>query len=498
MLTNVEPLQRRHILLLVCLLSSLALGTGCLNANDQVTPPMGSSDTGGLADVGVARDALSKPPPDTDPVDSALPDASVRDAATTDASASDASAPDAAEADTSAPTDAGTDLDLDAGSDQPDANITVDVGPTPDGDALADIGTPNPGTPDTGTPDTGTQPPPVTSTPPAFLSQSDTRAMWLWADSDTSKAFLDNRWGMQDGLMQLAAAPHGQSARALNRIFFEARTYSRVDIYDRLRPITYDPLLDAVEQAKLRAFNKRAHAQGVAVEYLDGQAIWLASDTNAAWPKQVCRDVVAFNMTTTDVTERLDGVHYDIEPHVVQGGPYAGVWWQNKLPNGYNADWTQRWKDIMNSCRATFDTYAAQTGHQLTLSVDLGADYAYYNKPVLNFFNGANTPVDYITLMNYYDNRPNQTGQPSFFYGWNDGFATTGGVVQNLGFWTNVPVLFGMETGPTGIAADYMSFYQEGHTAMYSVVDTLTNNYSGPGMLGVAFHPWGSFKDLQP
>lgn len=389
----------------------------------------------------------------------------------------------------------------DAGSDA--GNMVPDTGSGSDADTIADAGTePEPDTSmgsDTGsTPDTGTNPNPNPSPAPPFLSQSNTRAMWLWADAETSKAFLDNRWGMQDQLMQLAAAPHGQSGRALNRIFFEMRTYSRVDIYDRLRPVTYDPLTDPVEQAKLRAFNRRAHNQGVAVEYLDGQAIWLATDANAQWPMQVCRDVVAFNQTTTDPAERLDGVHFDIEPHTVQGGPYGGGWWQNKLPNGYNADWTQRWKDIMNSCRATLDAFEAQTGQRLTLTVDLGTDYAFYNKPILNFFNGADTPVDYITLMNYYDNRPNQNGQPSFFYGWHDGYAVTGGVIQNLGFWSNVPVVFGIETGPTGIAADYMSFYQEGHTSMYSVVDTLVQNYSGPGMLGVAFHPWGSFKDLQP
>jgi hypothetical protein len=402
--------------------------------------------------------------------------------------------PDTGSMDTGSLADSGSEFD--AGT-TPDTGgqPRQDAGSSPDADMVPDTGSADVGT----LPDTGSAPNPVpTPSTPSFLNSSDTRALWLWADAETSKAFLDNRWGMQDQLMQLAAAPHGQPARALNRLFFEARTYTRVDMFDRLRAVTYDPLTDPTEQAKLRAFNRRAHAQGVAVEYLDGQALWLASDANAQWPKQVCQDVVAFNLTTNDPDERLDGVHFDIEPHTVQGGPYGGGWWQNKLPDGYNADWTQRWKDIMNSCRATLDAFEAQTGHHLTLTVDLGADYAFYNKPILNFFNGANTPVDYVTLMNYYDNRPNQNGDPSYFYGWNDGYATTGGVIQNLGFWTNVPVLFGIETGPTGIAADYMSFYQEGHTAMYSVVDTLTQNYSGSGMLGVAFHPWGSFKDLQP
>src|SRR5699024_2130209 len=143
-------------------------------------------------------------------------------------------------------------------------------------------------------------------------------------DADTAAALLDNRWQMADNLFAFAASPHGQPQRALTRIFFEARTYSRQGIYERLRPVTLDPLLEPALQAKLREFNRRAHQQGVAIEYLDGQAIWLANDLNAQWPKQVCRDVVAFNRSTSAPAERLSGIHFDIEPHTVASGPWAG------------------------------------------------------------------------------------------------------------------------------------------------------------------------------
>jgi hypothetical protein len=324
--------------------------------------------------------------------------------------------------------------------------------------------------------------------------------MWVWSETPSAKQLVENVGGAQDELMQFAAAPHGQAGRSLNRLFFEARGHSNTDRFAQIRPVTYDPIVDPSKQASLRAFLKRAHAQGMDVEYLDGQAIWVANDINAEVPKQICQDIVAFNKTTNDVTERFDGVHFDIEPHTVRSGPYAGVWWQNKLPNGYNADWTQRWKGIMNSCRATFDAYETQTGHKLVLAGDVGADYAYYNKPILDFFNGPNSPIDYIGIMNYYDNKPNQNGQPSFFWGEHDGGTVTGGVEQNLGFWTNLPVLFGMETGPTSIAPDYMSFYQEGYTVMNSVIDQLEASYGSTNSMGVAIHHYspGSYKDLQP
>jgi hypothetical protein len=330
-----------------------------------------------------------------------------------------------------------------------------------------------------------------------FLTAGDTRAMWLWNESPSTEQLLNNTGGARDDLMAFMSAPHGQSSRALNRIFFEARAHATVDTKSQLRPVTYDPLLDAGEQPKLRAFIKEAKSHGVGVEYLDAQGIWLATDTNAEVPKQICRDVVTFNKTTSDVDERLDGVHLDIEPHTVTSGPWAGEWWENRLPNGYNADWTARWQAIFTSCRATFDAYEAQTGHRLVLSSDVGTGMAYWNKPMLNFFNGPNTPIEYITIMNYYDNRPNQNGDPSFFYGDDDGWAHVGGVIQNLNLWTNIPVLFGVETGPTQIAPDWMSFYQEGYNAMYVVIDELFANYSS---LGVAIHHYAphAYKDLQP
>lgn len=333
---------------------------------------------------------------------------------------------------------------------------------------------------------------------PELLSRHDTSALWVWADAETAHAFLTNRWNMAADLIDFAAAPHGSSAHAINRFYFEARTYSRDNIFDAMRPITYDPLLTPGEQAHLRAFNARAHAAGIAVEYLDGQAIWLAEDANAEWPKQVCRDVTTFNKTTTLNAERFAGIHFDIEPHTVGGDTWDGHWWQDRLPDGYNAAWTQRWMDILTSCRATLDAYTRQTGHPMTLAVDLGADIAFYNKPLRNFLNAPDGPVDYITLMNYYDNRPNQLDQPSFFFGWHDGEAMTGGVEQNLALWTQIPLVFGLEVNPLPAAYDFMTLKEEGHRAAFSVIAALQTSYRRPRMMGYAIHSWGGYIALQP
>ncbi|AWV88743.1 hypothetical protein DN745_05080 [Bradymonas sediminis] len=394
--------------------------------------------------------------------------------------------------------------------DSPDSTVAQDSGrdTSPKDDASADTHSPPDtaadATADAATSDTSdTAHTPDTSAPlppekPEFLSRHDTSALWVWADAETAHAFTTNRWNMAENLINFASAPHGSSAHAINRFYFEARTYSRDNIFDAMRPITYDPLLTPGEQAHLRAFNARAHAAGIAVEYLDGQAIWLASDANAQWPKQVCRDVVTFNKTTSLNAERLAGVHFDIEPHTVGGTRWDGHWWQDRLPGGYNAAWTQRWMDIMTSCRATLDAYAQETGHYMTLSLDLGADIAYYNKPLLSFLNAPDSPVDYIALMNYYDNTPNQNDQPSFFFGWHDGEAMTGGVEQNLALWTNTPLVFGVEVNPLPTEYHFMTFDEEGYNATFAVIDTLTAGYRRARVMGYAVHSWGGYIAMEP
>lgn len=355
-------------------------------------------------------------------------------------------------------------------------------------------------------PDPTPDPDPDPSTPePApdareFLDQIGTRAMWIWDETPGARDILENRGGARDELLEFAAAPHGDANRKLNRFFFEARGHSNSDRFAQLRDISYDPLTDSSAAKDLRRFLKKAHAQGIAVEYLDGQAIWLATEQLAEHPRQICRDVVAFNLATDQPEERLDGVHLDIEPHTVHSGPWAGQWWENRLPEGYNADWTRRWKEIMNDCRATFDAYKAQTGHHLVLAGDVGTDYAFYNTPILEFFNGADSPIDYLGIMNYYDNRPNIDGLPSFFHGDHDGDNMVGGVEQNLQMWHRIPLLFGIETGSPSIAPDEASFHLDGYGAMNRTIDTLVENYHDSHAIGVAIHHYSpnSYRDLSP
>ena len=329
----------------------------------------------------------------------------------------------------------------------------------------------------------------------AFLDDIHTMGMWLWDPT----GLLDNAGGAQDELMEFMAAPHGHEEYAVDRLFMEARGYTYVDPNEEIRPVSWDPLTDPDLQPQMRDFLQRASDQGAAVEYLAAQGIWLAADEYAEVPKEKCEAVADFNRTTDNVDERFAGVHLDIEPFTVTSGPYADDYFENAGPGGYNVDWTERWEDIMVSCRETLDAYEADTGHKMSLSMDV-ARWAYHDGGMFEFANDADGPLDYVAIMNYYDNRPNQEGDPSFFHGDHDGMNMVGGVEENLEFWDQVPVMFAVETGPPEIAPEEWSFYDNGYTEMFEVFDEYFETYAGTHAMGMAVHYYHptAYQGLEP
>lgn len=335
---------------------------------------------------------------------------------------------------------------------------------------------------------------------PAFLHRPDTRAMWLWNETPGSRAIVENRSGAQDKLLRFLRAPHQKPERAINRLYFAARAHTQTDPLKAPYTLQYNPLSDPRQRSDLQRLLRRLNDQGIATELLAGQAIWLASDDYAKIPVGICRDTVAFNLSSDNPNARFSGVHLDIEPHTVTRGPWAKIWFKKRLPNGYNAAWTRRWKQILTSCRQILDAYKAKTGQKLTLSSDLGTDFAHYNKPMYDFINRHDGPLDYLVVLNYFDSHKNARGQTAFFYGALADEQPVGGVRQNLASWTQIPVVVGVETGPETIARDSASFHQEGYQNMYQTLDKLLADYASPRLIGVAIHHYSpdAYRDMKP
>jgi hypothetical protein len=323
-------------------------------------------------------------------------------------------------------------------------------------------------------------------TTPDVMERDFSLALWVWNEYPGVFSFLEHHGGKRQEFFDFLDE-HRKESRPMKRIFLEAKETAEEGKFRRLQPVHYDPVTNPEHIPKLQLLVRDLHAIGAKVEYLDGQAIWLASQQNMEAAKQHCRDVISYNKQSKRV-ERLDGIHLDIEPHTVTAGPYDGVWWTNRLPNGYNRDWTRRFKEIVRSCAKTIETYEQKTNYPMTLSFDIPANYGYYNKPLTRFFNNPNGPHDYVTIMNFYDNRNNIDGQPSFFHGIWDTNAVTGGVENVLKNFDRAPVLFGLAAGPPRIVPDRSSFRQEGIGPLYDVITKLRTDYESDQILGAAIH----------
>lgn len=133
----------------------------------------------------------------------------------------------------------------------------------------------------------------IAPTPTVVSSvNSTTRAMWVWGTA--SKIVSDAQ--TQNDFFAFIAAPHGDTSIRINRLYF------------------FGDSLDLSRGAvPVRAFIKRAHDAGIAVEYLTGDSSWALTSMGSNATSRVDK-VIAFNAGGSD---RFDGVHFDIEPYLL-------------------------------------------------------------------------------------------------------------------------------------------------------------------------------------
>lgn len=312
------------------------------------------------------------------------------------------------------------------------------------------------------TPAPAPQPVPTPIPAPApSTSFNHVRAMWIWGESDD---IVFNSTA-QNEFFSFAKAPHGDASARINRIFLSG------DSFD------YN---SGSAKTALRAFLKKAHEQGIAVEFLTGNAKWAQSgqEYNAI---QRCERMIAFNAGSTDPKERYDGMHLDIEPYLLAE-------WKTNTGAGsdaYNDEVQANYLKILAVCKQKIK----DSGQQSTLSVDIPTWFAKASD-IWNVITASTSPVDYITFMNYFDT------EATFLYGYG-GANTSGGIGPNLKQGGNIPMVFGAETinlEPTSI-----TFFQEGFGAMEQVFDKAQTVYGGdPQFAGTAMHHYRTIKELKP
>ncbi len=311
------------------------------------------------------------------------------------------------------------------------------------------------------TPVTPTQTPtPIAPPTTAAPTLKNIQAMWVWGESygiatDAKK---------QADFFTFVKAPHGNSATAINRIYLNG------DSFD------YN---STSNKTALRAFLKKAHQNGVAVEYLTGDSKW-AIPGNESSALARADKMIAFNKETSDTQERYDGLHLDIEPYLLPD-------WSSNSSAG-----TDKYNDAIQTnylnILATAKSKLKNSDSRLTLSADIPTWFSKVTD-IWPTITSDSSPLDYITFMNYFDK------ESTFLYGY-DGANKVGGIGPNLTNGGKIPMVFGAETihlDPTSI-----TFYEEGFNSLANVFSKAKEVYgTNSHFAGTAIHHYRTLVELK-
>ncbi|KJE92113.1 hypothetical protein CAOG_03135 [Capsaspora owczarzaki ATCC 30864] len=278
------------------------------------------------------------------------------------------------------------------------------------------------------------------------------RAMWVWGGiTFSSQASITS-------FLDFVNAPHGYPGLSINRILLACGS----------------KYLSGSSATQMRSFIQQAHARGVLVEYLDGDAQWTTSASLASTPKNLVSQVIAFNKGTADVTDDFDGIHLDIEPHVL------GALWTSNSAGGtdkYNNLLEDNMLAIYRACKQLI----VAGDPKMTLAADIGVWYVSAATDIWNGFMNDQS-VDYLGIMDYTDNQPTYQTQ----------------ALANLkAVKGNIKIMVGVESIDPNSAPDEQSFYQEGYgplEAQLLKTSTALKAYSSWG--GYAIHHYGSYSTL--
>ncbi|RJP57817.1 MAG: hypothetical protein C4541_09505 [Candidatus Auribacter fodinae] len=131
------------------------------------------------------------------------------------------------------------------------------------------------------------------------------KAIYLWDETIT---LLDSELALKN-FLSFVNAPHGIERNKIDTVFFAFR---RDGQYLKDYPVNHE------EVSKIRRFIAELHSRGIKAYYLAGDPAWaLSSEISTA--KQHIDAVNAYNSAFTTVLpeERFDGIHFDIEPHLL-------------------------------------------------------------------------------------------------------------------------------------------------------------------------------------
>lgn len=214
------------------------------------------------------------------------------------------------------------------------------------------------------------------------------------------------------------------------------------------------------------SFIYKAREKGIAVQALDGSSNWVSSD-GAKYRTKFFDWLTAYQQSSL-VTQRFQGVHLDVEPYL--NSKYA------KNPNSVFEKYQELLLMSKNSCA------------ELNLDFSIDIPFWFYEISYKNKYGKGNVAewifnnIKAVTIMAYRDTAT--------------GIINVSQSQMNLCAKYNVKATIAVETGKSS-EGNFVTFYEEGKTAMYNQLNIVCNNYiQNNAFDGVAIHYLNSWMEM--
>ena len=151
-----------------------------------------------------------------------------------------------------------------------------------------------------------------------FLSNSK-RALYIWDMGVKLVRSADDR----RDFFSFVSAPNSNDDAEINTIFLclESNEFNdEIDFNDEDFEI-------------MRSFIAEAHSRGFEIQYLSGDPSWARAENRADAEAHI-QKVITYNSTVSNNRDKFDGIHFDIEPHLLDDwGSNKSAIWQAYISN---------------------------------------------------------------------------------------------------------------------------------------------------------------------
>ncbi|MEW6536844.1 MAG: PKD domain-containing protein [Candidatus Auribacterota bacterium] len=209
---------------------------------------------------------------------------------------------------------------------------------------------------------TGTRP-----APPVEASNG-TRSLFVWRQTINIINSIDAR----NEFFSFIEAPHGNPQARINTLYMALYTVA----------------FNGDAQSAVRSFISDAHSRGVKVYFLSGDPAW-ALLYYRPYAANHLNNVFQYNLTASS-DERIDGILFDVEPHILSGWPNDAIW--HEYIN--NMEYYQSLVQAHNASANDSLTF----GGVITFWYD---EHIYLSRPVNQYIQDI---TDFIAILNYRTN----------------------------------------------------------------------------------------------